>query len=70
MQSSAVYVVCAAWLVVPCLRDLTGSRLFEMAGLLMGSPSSSTSSRFSLIQPQGSLASCPLVECKYLHLTL
>jgi hypothetical protein len=34
-----------------------GSKLVETAGLPMGSPSSTTSSSLSLIQPQGSLAS-------------
>jgi hypothetical protein len=34
-----------------------GSRLVETVNLPMESPSSSTSSSFSLIQPQGSLAS-------------
>jgi hypothetical protein len=34
-----------------------GSRLVEIAGLPMGSPSSSVSSSLSLTQPQGSLAS-------------
>jgi hypothetical protein len=34
-----------------------GSRLVEIAGLLTESPSSSDFSRFSILQPQGSLAS-------------
>jgi hypothetical protein len=60
-QSPAVCVlgasyqlVYAAWLVVQCLRDLGGVRLIETAGPPTGSPSSSSSSSFSLIQPQGS----------------
>jgi hypothetical protein len=45
-------LVYAAWLVAKYLRDL--SVLFENPGLPMGSPSSSASSIFSLIQSQGS----------------
>jgi hypothetical protein len=41
----------AAWLMVQ------GSGLVETAALPMGLPSSSTSSSFSLVQPQGSLTS-------------
>jgi hypothetical protein len=55
---SAYQLVYAAWLVTQCLRDLgEGSRLIETAGPPTGSPSSSASSSFPLIQPQGPAAS-------------
>jgi hypothetical protein len=41
----------------PVSERFGGSRLIETADPPTGSPSSSTSSRFSLIQPQGSAAS-------------
>jgi hypothetical protein len=78
-QSSAAYVlgasyqlVYATWLVVQCLRNLSGegTRLIETAGPPTRSPSSSASSSFYLIQRQGVTSFCPLVGCKYLHLTL
>lgn len=49
-------LVYAAWLVVKCLRSL-GSRLTETADTATGWPCSTASSRFSLIEPQGSEAS-------------
>jgi hypothetical protein len=42
------------WLAV---RAISGSSLFETAGFSIGSPSSSASSSFSLLQPQDSPAS-------------
>ena len=63
-QFSAVYVleasyqlIYAAWLVAQCRRRLWESRLIETAGLPIGSPCSSASSSFFLIQPQGSAPS-------------
>jgi len=61
-QSSAVYVSVALdqLVSVSCLvggsesKRSQGPRFVETAGLPMRSPSSSTSSSFSLIQPQGS----------------
>jgi hypothetical protein len=50
-------LVHAAWLVVQCLRNLSGSNLVKTAGLPTGSPSSSASSSLSLIQPQESASS-------------
>jgi len=49
-------LVYAAWLVVQCQRS-RGSRLIETAEPPTGLLSSSASSSFSLIQPQGSAAS-------------
>jgi hypothetical protein len=60
VKASGIYVkgashelVYAAWLAAQCQRSLR-FRLVESADLLMGLPSSSVPSRFSLIQPQAS----------------
>jgi hypothetical protein len=61
-QSSAVCVGCHISASVCCMvggsvsERFRGSRLIETTGLLMGLLSSIVSSRFSLIQPQRSLA--------------
>jgi hypothetical protein len=48
-----------------------GSRLIESVGPPTGLPSSTASSSFSLIQSNSMVSSfCPLVGCKYLHMTL
>ena len=47
-----------------CLRGHWGSRFVETAGVPMGSPSSATSSSFSLIQPLPDFS--PLVGCENL----
>ena len=56
MLGVSYQLVHVAWLIVKCLRD-PRSRLVETDGLPMGLSSSSASSIFSLIQPQGSPAS-------------
>jgi hypothetical protein len=77
-QSSAMYVleasyqlVYAAWLVIQCLRILGwgGGRLIETAGSPTGLPSPQFLSAFPNSPTEVSCC-CPLIGCKYLHLTL
>jgi hypothetical protein len=61
--------VCCPVVGSVCVRSQR-ARLVETADLPMGLPSSSASSSFSLIQPQGSIISVYWLGVNYLHLSV